>query len=149
MCYIRCIILPDERMVLTHQVHDDLTVRVRLEVILPLKRLSQCDVVVDLTVDSEDNLAVFADERLGTGVYWRANVSCMFSSYLTIWIHVIMPTHQHRQWPIARARAQCLHRHNNPTNQDHGVAEAWRERLLWVGIGRDRLGGCSSRRYRT
>ena len=53
---------------LTHQVHDDLAVRMRLELSGVLEPLSELDVVVDFTVDGEDDRLIVVDERLGTGV---------------------------------------------------------------------------------
>lgn len=52
----------------THQMHDDLAVRVRLELGGLLERGAEGEVVVNLAVDAEGNLAVVRDERLGTGV---------------------------------------------------------------------------------
>lgn len=54
---------------MTHKVHNDLAVRVSFEDgVLVLEASSEGKVVVDLTVDTESDLAVVTDERLGTGV---------------------------------------------------------------------------------
>lgn len=52
----------------TNQVHNDFTVRVGLEDVLLLEHLAKLLVVVDLTVDAQDQLAVVAHKRLSTGV---------------------------------------------------------------------------------
>lgn len=51
------------------EVHDDFTVGMSLEVVFPSERFTESDVVVDFTIDGEDDFAVFADERLGAGVW--------------------------------------------------------------------------------
>lgn len=52
----------------TYQVHNDLAVRVGLEGSRVLEALSQCDVVVDLSVNGEHNRPVLVDQRLSTSV---------------------------------------------------------------------------------
>jgi hypothetical protein len=49
---------------------------VRLEIILALQRLAEGDVVVDFTVDGEDDGAVLAHEGLRAGVYWSVPKLC-------------------------------------------------------------------------
>jgi hypothetical protein len=56
----------------THQMHDDLTIRVGLESSWVLETLSESDVVVDLSVDGEDNTSIVIDKRLSTSVYESA-----------------------------------------------------------------------------
>ena len=51
-----------------YQRYDDFTVRVSLEVVWSLQARSELDVVVDLAIDTQDRLLVFADKRLRTGV---------------------------------------------------------------------------------
>lgn len=59
----------DEKpMMHAYEVHDDLAVRVRLEVWLLLEVLSQRSVVVDLAIDGEQELSVVARERLCSSV---------------------------------------------------------------------------------
>jgi cupin superfamily acireductone dioxygenase involved in methionine salvage len=48
--------------------HDDLAVRVRLEGRGVFQALSQSDVVVDFTVDGENDSLVLVDEGLGASV---------------------------------------------------------------------------------
>jgi hypothetical protein len=50
------------------EVHNDLAVRVCLEVVLALQALAELLVVVDLTVDGKDDLVILGGEGLGTGV---------------------------------------------------------------------------------
>jgi len=50
-------------------VHDDFTVRVRLEGSGVLEAFSESDVVVNLSVDSKNDGFVFVDQWLGTSVY--------------------------------------------------------------------------------
>ena len=56
----------------THQVHDDLTIRVGLESSWVLETLSESDMVVDLSVDGEDNTSIIVNEGLSTSVYESA-----------------------------------------------------------------------------
>ena len=52
----------------TYKVKNDLAVGMSLEFCLGGKRLLESHVVVDLTIDAEDLLAILADEGLGTGI---------------------------------------------------------------------------------
>jgi len=53
----------------TYEVHDDFTVGVSLEDdVLVFESLSKGEVVVDLSVDTERDVSVVADERLSSGV---------------------------------------------------------------------------------
>lgn len=54
---------------MTYQGDDDLTVRVRLERVGLGKVLAQKTVVVDLTVDSENNRLILVGQWLGARVY--------------------------------------------------------------------------------
>jgi hypothetical protein len=53
-------------------VHDDLTIRVGLESSWVLEALSESDMVVDLSVDGENNTSIVVDKRLSTSVYKSA-----------------------------------------------------------------------------
>jgi len=50
-------------------VHNDLTIRVGLESSWVLETLSESDVVVDLSVDGEDNASIIVNKGLSTSVY--------------------------------------------------------------------------------
>ena len=52
--------------------HDDLTIRVGLESSWVLESLSKSDMVVDLSVDGEDNTSIIVNKRLSTSVYESA-----------------------------------------------------------------------------
>lgn len=52
----------------THQVKNDFTVRVRLELVVLLELAAEGQVVVDLAVDGEDDTVVGRGERLGARV---------------------------------------------------------------------------------
>lgn len=68
---------------------DDLTVRVRLENGAGANFLSQRDVIVNLSVDGEDEGAVVVDQRLSTGVFGNK----MFKKRKQkIWRQTILPT---------------------------------------------------------
>jgi hypothetical protein len=56
----------------THQVHDDLTIRVSLESSWVLEAFSESDMVVDLSVDGEDDTSIIVNKRLSTSVYKSA-----------------------------------------------------------------------------
>jgi hypothetical protein len=56
----------------THQVHDDLTVRVGFESSRVLEALSESDMVVNLSVDGENNTSVIVYQRLSTSIYESA-----------------------------------------------------------------------------
>jgi hypothetical protein len=51
-----------------HQRDDDLAIRVRPELIAWIASGSQFNVIVDLAIDSENGLPVFAYERLCAGI---------------------------------------------------------------------------------
>ena len=53
---------------LAYQVHDDFTVGMSLEGSGVLETLPESDMVVDLSVDGEDDTSVFVDQRLSTSV---------------------------------------------------------------------------------
>jgi hypothetical protein len=53
----------------TYEVHDDLAVGVGLEDGGSFEMASEVEVVVDLSVDAEDELAVIRDQRLSTSVW--------------------------------------------------------------------------------
>jgi hypothetical protein len=55
-------------MYFTCQRDDDLTVRVRLELMAWIASGSQFNVVVNLAIDGENDLPVFAQERLCAGI---------------------------------------------------------------------------------
>lgn len=48
--------------------YDDLAVRMGLELVWGLQAGPELDVVVDLSIDGEDDLSIVTDERLCTGV---------------------------------------------------------------------------------
>jgi hypothetical protein len=56
----------------THQVHDDLTIRVGLESSWVLESLSESDMVVDLSIDGEDDTSIIVNKRLSTSIYESA-----------------------------------------------------------------------------
>jgi len=56
---------------ITHQVHDDLTIRVSLECSWVLESFSESDMVVDLSVDGKDDTSIVVDKRLSTSV-WKS-----------------------------------------------------------------------------
>jgi len=56
----------------THQVHNDLTIRVGFESSWVLETLSKSDMVVDLSVDGKDNTSIIVNKRLSTSVYESA-----------------------------------------------------------------------------
>lgn len=53
----------------THKVEDDLTVRMRLEDDVGANFLSQRDVIVNFSVDGEDEGTIVVDQRLSAGVF--------------------------------------------------------------------------------
>jgi hypothetical protein len=53
-------------------VHDDLTIRVGLESSWVLESLSEGDMVVDLSVDGENDTSIIVNKRLSTSVYKSA-----------------------------------------------------------------------------
>jgi hypothetical protein len=53
-------------------VHDDLTIRVSLESSWVLEAFSESDMVVDLSVDGEDDTSIIVNKRLSTSVYKSA-----------------------------------------------------------------------------
>ena len=59
------------RIYSTHQRDDDLAVRVRLEFVAWITTSSQFNVIVDLAIDGENLLPVFAKERLCAGIWTR------------------------------------------------------------------------------
>lgn len=54
----------------TNEMHDDFAVGVGLEDGGVLETLSECSVVVDFSVDGEDESSFFVGERLSSGVYF-------------------------------------------------------------------------------
>lgn len=56
------------RILCTYQRNDDLTVGMRLELILGLQSLPEDTVVIDLAVDGQGKGAIVVDKGLGTGV---------------------------------------------------------------------------------
>jgi UPF0288 family protein (methanogenesis marker protein 3) len=53
-------------------VHDDLTIRVGLESSWVLESLSESDMVVDLSIDGEDDTSIIVNKRLSTSIYESA-----------------------------------------------------------------------------
>ena len=60
-----------KRIYSTHQRDYDLAVRVRLKFVAWVTSSSQLDVIVDLAIDGQNLLPVFAEERLCAGIWTR------------------------------------------------------------------------------
>lgn len=97
----------------TYEGDNDFTIRVGLELVRLLERRAQLDMVVDLAVDREDELAVGAHERLRAGVWFRIELRefeckwCQHGERLqSIWAvhHAPTPTTARRSC----ARIVCL-----------------------------------------
>ena len=90
----------------------------RLEFDVRTQALLQCNVVVDLAVDSKDLLTVFTQQGLSASI-WNGS---SFSVDMRVERDM---THQHQRLPNARVPEWPAFRHSNLTSQDLYGGASW------------------------